>query len=144
MPRGDEERNELKFSDRDDDMEDLGYSGGGGASYDEDEDDEGSWGITSDRSDELWDKPVDEDDEEGGEDDGFGGAAGDVEDEEEADAFGSAGRRGRSSGGSRGGAVKTRSSAAAGKQNAVQKTANATSVVLTSIYIPPPYCGAGS
>lgn len=31
MPRGDELREEYRFSDRDDDVDDLGYGGGGGA-----------------------------------------------------------------------------------------------------------------
>ena len=30
MPRGDELREEYRFSDRDDDVDDLGYGGGGG------------------------------------------------------------------------------------------------------------------
>ena len=30
MPRGDELREEFRFSDRDDDVDDLGYGGGGG------------------------------------------------------------------------------------------------------------------
>ena len=33
MPRGDELNEELRFSDRDDDVDDLGYGGGGGGLY---------------------------------------------------------------------------------------------------------------
>ena len=40
MPRGDELREQYQLSDRDDDVDDLGYGGGGAggsASYDDDE-----------------------------------------------------------------------------------------------------------
>src|SRR3954465_2773402 len=85
MPRGDELRDEYRFSDRDDDVDDLGYGGGGGggggrAPYDDaDEEDGGGMPHKTD-SDGLWDSAddVDEEDEEGG-----GAAPVDAGDEEE-------------------------------------------------------------
>src|SRR3954465_6684399 len=67
MPRGDELHEEFRFSDRDDDVDDLGYGGGGGgSSYDEDDEEDGGWMTHKDDSDDLWDSTddVDEDDEE--------------------------------------------------------------------------------
>ncbi len=83
MPRGDELNEELLFSDRDDDADDLGYGGGGSSSDDDDdEEDGGGGGGGMEERERLWDRPedVDEDDEEGAEaggDDAVGvGAAG--------------------------------------------------------------------
>ena len=74
MPRGDELNEELRFSDRDDEGDDVGYggggAGGGGAAYDDDDEEEdGGWAITKDHSEELWDSAEDgdDDDEEEGE-----------------------------------------------------------------------------
>src|SRR5262249_35435488 len=84
MPLDDEVRGKYQFSDRDDDVDDLGYGGGGGgsASYDDDDEEDGGWMTHKDESDDLWDSTddVDDDDEEpaveGGEEDeeaeGFG------------------------------------------------------------------------
>src|SRR5882724_5280420 len=74
MPRGDELREEYRFSDRDDDVDDLGYGGGGGggggggSSYDGDDEEDGGWMTHKDDSDDLWDSTddVDEEDDEGG------------------------------------------------------------------------------
>src|SRR3954468_4781747 len=69
MPRGDELNEELRFSDRDDDVDDLGYGGGGGSSsYDDDDEEDGGWTTHKDDSDDLWDSTddSDEEDEEGG------------------------------------------------------------------------------
>ena len=41
MPRGDEMNDGLRFSDRDDDVDDLGYGGGGSSSYDDDDEEDG-------------------------------------------------------------------------------------------------------
>ena len=41
MPRGDELNDELRFSDRDDDADDIGYGGGSGSSSYDDDDEEG-------------------------------------------------------------------------------------------------------
>ena len=57
MPRGDEMSEELRFIDRNDDLDDLG--GYGGSSYDDDEEDDG-YGLPSDDSDSLWDSADDE------------------------------------------------------------------------------------
>src|SRR3954463_4954648 len=69
MPRGDELNDELRFSDRDDDVDDLGYGGGGGgsSSYDDDDDEDGGGTTHKDDSDDLWDSTddADDDDEEG-------------------------------------------------------------------------------
>jgi hypothetical protein len=48
MPRGDELHEEFRFSDRDDDADDLGYGGGcgSGGNYDDDEEKEGGWSGT--------------------------------------------------------------------------------------------------
>ena len=55
MPRSDEFPEGLSFSDRDDDMDDMGGGYGGGSSYDdEDEDEEGGFGMSSD-TESLWD-----------------------------------------------------------------------------------------
>src|SRR5215210_3936168 len=66
MPRGDEVRDEYRFSDRDDDVDDLGYGGGGGgsASYDDDDEEDGGWMTHKDDSDDLWDSTDDVDDDE--------------------------------------------------------------------------------
>src|SRR3982751_3718897 len=65
MPRGDELNDELRFSDRDDDVDDLGYGGGGGSSsYDDDDEEDGGWTTHKDDSDDLWDSTDDADDEE--------------------------------------------------------------------------------
>src|SRR5690242_15755103 len=68
MPRGDELREQYRLSDRDDDVDDLGYGGGGGgsASYDDDDEEDGGWMTHKDDSDDLWDSTdeVDEDEEE--------------------------------------------------------------------------------
>ena len=56
MPRDAEWDDKLRFSDRDDDVEDVGY--GGGSSYDDDDDEEGGWGSTK-HQDDLWDEPED-------------------------------------------------------------------------------------
>src|SRR5580704_7534694 len=71
MPRGDELNEELRFSDRDDEGDDVGYggggAGGGGAAYDDDEEEEdGGWAITKDHSEELWDSAEVGDEEEDG------------------------------------------------------------------------------
>ncbi len=63
MPRGDELNEELRFSDRDDESEDLGGFGGGGSSFDDDEEDESGWGMST-GSDNLWDSAEEEVDEE--------------------------------------------------------------------------------
>jgi len=55
MSRG-EESDELSFSDRDDDVDDLGYGGGGGSSFEDDDEDDGGWGSTK-HQDDLWDEP---------------------------------------------------------------------------------------
>src|SRR5215218_8521187 len=67
MPRGDELNEELRFSDRDDDADDLGYGGGGSSSYDDDDEEDGGWTTNKDDSDDLWDSTddADDDDEEG-------------------------------------------------------------------------------
>ena len=62
MPRGDELHEEVRFSDREDDAEDLGY--GGGASYDDDEEEDGGWMTHKDDSDDLWDSTEDAEEEE--------------------------------------------------------------------------------
>ena len=60
MPRGDELNDELRFSDRDDDVDDLGYGGGGGSSsYDDDDEEDGGWTTHKDDSDDLWDSTDD-------------------------------------------------------------------------------------
>src|SRR3954447_13987039 len=68
MPRGDELREQYQLSDRDDDVDDLGYGGGGGGggSYDDDDEEDGGWMTHKDDSDDLWDSTddVDEDEEE--------------------------------------------------------------------------------
>src|SRR3954451_22262735 len=65
MPRGDEVNDELRFSDRDDDVDDLGYGGGGGSSsYDDDDEEDGGWTTHKDDSDDLWDSTDDSDDDE--------------------------------------------------------------------------------
>ena len=66
MPRGDELREEYRLSDRDDDVDDLGYGGGGGgsASYDDDDEEDGGWMTHKDDSDDLWDSTDDVDDED--------------------------------------------------------------------------------
>ena len=64
MPRGDEVNDELRFSDRDDDVDDLGYGGGGGSSsYDDDDEEDGGWTTHKDDSDDLWDSTDDADDD---------------------------------------------------------------------------------
>src|SRR5579884_1155914 len=93
MPRGDELFEEYRFSDRDDDVDDLGYGGGtGGSSYDDDDDEEGGgWMTHKDESDELWDsaEDADEDEEEGGAVEAV------EEEEEEEDVFQAPRRAGR-------------------------------------------------
>ena len=67
MPRGDEMTEELKFSDRDDDSDDVGYSGGGGgggSSYDGDDEEDGGWMTHKDDSSDLWDSADDSDEDE--------------------------------------------------------------------------------
>ena len=66
MPRGDEFNESLRFSDRDDDADDLGYGGGGGggSSYDDDDEEDGGWTTHKDDSDDLWDSTDDSDDDE--------------------------------------------------------------------------------
>src|SRR5689334_14283492 len=66
MPRGDELREQYRLSDRDDDVDDLGYGGGGSSSYDDDDEEDGGWMTHKDDSDDLWDSTddVDEDEEE--------------------------------------------------------------------------------
>ena len=66
MPRGDELNESLRFSDRDDDSDDLGYGGGGGgsSSYDDDDEEDGGWTTHKDDSDDLWDSTDDSDEEE--------------------------------------------------------------------------------
>jgi hypothetical protein len=66
MPRGDELREEYQLSDRDDDVDDLGYGGGGGggASYDDDDEEDGGWMTHKDDSDDLWDSTDDVDEKE--------------------------------------------------------------------------------
>src|SRR5215469_10792971 len=93
MPRGELREGsdiELRFSDRDDEAEDLGYGGGGGgASYDDDDEEDGGWAVTKDASDDLWDSTEDEDgDDEDGEDGITAVEVIDVEEEEEGDLFG--------------------------------------------------------
>ena len=97
MPRGEELHEELRFSDRDEDGDDLGYGGGGGsASYDDDDDEDGGWTTHRDESDDLWDSTDDDDDEEddaaetSDDDDDAGG---EEEEEEEEDLFGATPRR---------------------------------------------------
>src|SRR5215469_13265631 len=95
MPRGDRLREgsnvDLRFSDRDDEGEDLGYGGGGGgsASYDDDDEEDGGWAVNKDASDDLWDSAEDEGDED---EDGEEGLTAveviEVEEEEEGDLFG--------------------------------------------------------
>jgi hypothetical protein len=63
MPRGDELEREFKFSDRDDESDDLGY-GGGGSSFEEDDDEDGGW-VLNQRDESLWD---DADESDGDED----------------------------------------------------------------------------
>ena len=55
MPHDAGAHESLQCSDRDDDMDDLGY-GGGGASYSDDDDEEegGGWGMRR-SSEKLWD-----------------------------------------------------------------------------------------
>jgi hypothetical protein len=58
---------EFKFSDRDDESDDLGY-GGGGSSFEEDDDEDGGW-VLNQRDESLWDdadESEDGDEEEGG------------------------------------------------------------------------------
>src|SRR3569833_1926777 len=66
MPRGDELREQYQLSDRDDDIDDLGYGGGGRSSYDDDDEEDGGWMTHKNDSDDLWDSTddVDDDDEE--------------------------------------------------------------------------------
>src|SRR5215213_8246618 len=64
MPRGDELEREFKFSDRDDESDDLGY-GGGGSSFEEDDDEDGGW-VLNQRDESLWD---DADESDGDDDD---------------------------------------------------------------------------
>jgi len=96
MPRGDGMggmSDELHFSDRDDEGEDLGgYGGGtGGATpYEDDDEEDGGWAITKDHSEELWDS-TDEGDEEGDDEGEEGVVVAEVveeEDDEEGDLFG--------------------------------------------------------
>src|SRR5512146_39544 len=98
MPRGDELREEYRFSDRDDDEVDGTGYGGGGASYDDDEEDDGGWMTHKDESDDLWDSAEDVDDDE--EESGTFEVA---EEEEEADVFETPrpARAGRPAGGNR-------------------------------------------
>src|SRR5262245_36328782 len=68
MPRGDGLEKEVRFADRNDEAEDIGYGGGGGgggsrSNYDDDEDDEGGW-ATHRESDDLWDSTDDLDDDD--------------------------------------------------------------------------------
>ena len=69
MPRGDELNEALRFSDRDDDVDDLGYGGGGGgsSSYDDDDDEDGGGTTHKDEGDARWDRPdtADDEDEQG-------------------------------------------------------------------------------
>ena len=60
MPRGDELDREWKFSDRDDESDDLGY-GGGGSSFDDDDDEDGGW-VLNQRDESLWDDADESDD----------------------------------------------------------------------------------
>src|SRR5262249_12453095 len=92
MPRGDELREEYLFSDRDDDVDDLGYGGGGGSSYDSDDEEDGGWMTHKDDSDDLWDSAEDVDEDEEETSSTFEAAE---DEEEEEDVFGSAPRRGR-------------------------------------------------
>src|SRR3954468_9897806 len=82
MPRGDELNEELRFSDRDDDVDDLGYGGGGGgsSSYDDDDEEDGGWTTHKDDSDDLWDSTDDADDDE---EEGLGTPVVEGDDEEE-------------------------------------------------------------
>ena len=129
MPRGDELREEYRFSDRDDDVDDLGYGGGGGGggSYDGDDEEDGGWMTHKDDSDDLWDSTddVDEEDDESGSATTF--EAGDDDDEEE-DTFGSAptrGRPGRPAGSSNKAKVNSAAAPAAAKPEAAKKAAPA-------------------
>src|SRR2546429_5953979 len=82
MPRGDGMENDLRFSDRDDDADEMDY-GGGGASYEDDDEENGGWAL--DKQDEgLWDEPEtgDDDEEEPGE-----AVASDEEDEDDSEGF---------------------------------------------------------
>src|SRR5689334_7193635 len=89
MAHGDTANDERIFSDRDDDSEDSGYSGGS-LPYDEDEDEDGGWAINKDHSDSLWDST-----EESGDDDESEPAelVDGGEEEEEGDLFGDAPRK---------------------------------------------------
>ena len=81
MPRGDELNEELRFSDRDDDADDLGYGGGGGSSsYDDDDEEDGGWTTHKDDSDDLWDSTDDADEED---EDGLGTPVVEGDEEEE-------------------------------------------------------------
>src|SRR5215216_4292965 len=91
MPRGDEFEREYKFSDRDDEPDDLGY-GGGGSSFEEDDDEDGGW-VLNQRDESLWD---DADESEGDDEDETEAAGGDEDEEdEEAEVFPRPGRPGR-------------------------------------------------
>ena len=92
MPRGDELEREYKFSDRDDESDDLGY-GGGGSSFDEDDDEDGGW-VLNQRDESLWDDADEGDDDDDDEAEATGGA-GDEEEEEEEEVFARPGRPGR-------------------------------------------------
>src|SRR5829696_5207266 len=90
MPRGDELEREYKFSDRDDEADDLGY-GGGGSSFEEDDDEDGGW-VLNQRDESLWD---DADESEGDDEDETEAVGGDDEEEdEEAEVFPRPGRPG--------------------------------------------------
>ena len=53
MPPGAEWDDTMRFSDREDDAEDVGF---GGSSFDDEDEDESGWGSTKHRED-LWDEP---------------------------------------------------------------------------------------